>query len=147
MTSFREILEAVIAKLKKECNEIPIVSQDVEEGFKRPSFFISIENPKIENCMTNVQEKTGDIRIVFFPTHKQKNQIEILETQELLSKTFLKDNKIWLKNGSCIEVSEADMETVDKILHFDFKIWLAEEYEREVTAENMEELVINQEVE
>jgi len=147
ITSSKKILEAVISKLREQNTGISITSQDIEEGFKRPSFFVSLENLKAENYMNSFQEKSGDIRIVFFPTHKHKNQEEILDTQDLLSDVFLKEKKIALENGSCIDVSEVDIDVVDKVLHFDFKIWLAEEYEREVAAENMEELVINQEVE
>lgn len=147
ITSSKKILEAVIDKLREQSTEISITSQDIEEGFKRPSFFVSLENLKVENYMNSFQEKSGDIRISFFPTHKHKNQEEILGIQDLLSELFLKEKKIALENGSYIHVSEGEIDVVDKVLHFDFKIWLAEEYEREVTAENMEELVINQEVE
>lgn len=95
ITSSKKILEAVITKLRDQNIGISITSQDIEEGFKRPSFFVSLENLKAENYMSSFQEKSGDIRIVFFPTHKHKNQEEVLDTQDLLSEIFLKRRRYY----------------------------------------------------
>ena len=136
-----EILKAVIGKIRAR-SDIAITSQDIEEGFERPSFFVSLENIKQKNHMSNALERTGDIRISFFPSNKHKNQVEILDTQDLLTDIFQKERDIKLESGSVIQVDEADVDVVDKVLHFDFKIWLLELYDREITAENMEELII-----
>lgn len=146
MIKFEDILSAVITKLKTGIPGIKVKSQDIEEGFKRPSFFVELDNIKIDDFMRSFQERKLTVRISYFPTDKNKNQLELLKMRDSLNETFIKENLIYITEDMVVEVEKVNIVVVDKILHFDFKIYLSEEYEREITNELMEELHMNEEV-
>ncbi len=148
----KNILKSVIDKIRDKnitVNDasVSISSQDITEGFSRPSFFVNLDNLKSENHMNNALERTGDIRISYFPSSKNKNQEEILDIQDTLREIFLENKEIMLENGSVIEINEVEEDVVDKILHFDFKFWLMELYERNTEAEMMEDIILNENIE
>ncbi len=89
----RDILKGVIGKLRSMGTGFTVSSQDVTEGFERPSFFVSLKPSKSKNHMSNALERSGDVRIVYFPTSKYYNQEEILDMQDLLRETFLENKK------------------------------------------------------
>ena len=121
MTGFVDIQAAIVSKLRKIDPDVDVNSADVEEGFKRPCFFIDIVDVNVENLMDRIEEKEIEFDVVYFPKHPKKNQIDLLEMRDKLTKSF-------------VEIFE-----VDKILHCRFNIFIAEEYEK-VYEGNMEEL-------
>lgn len=142
MISFRKILASIVAKLDKNIPGIEVNSQDIEEGFKRPSFFIELDNININDYMTKIQERNITVRITYFPSKPKKNQIELLDIMDKLQKTFIEDNSIELEKDFFTEVEDAEMVIVDRVVHFSFDIYISEEYERAITNELMEELEI-----
>lgn len=142
MTTFREILAAVVKKIKDNFPDIEIQTQDIEEGFKRPSFFVEATDVKISDFMTRYQEKNFRIRIAYFPTKPNKNQIELLEILDKLSVAFVEQNEVWLDEECCLVPENSDSAIVDRVLHFNFDLYLSEAYKKEEKAENMENIII-----
>ena len=143
MTTLVEILKSVIRKLKTGCPGIRIYSKDIEEGFKRPCFFVDLSNIKENDSMGAVLEKNIKVRIRFFPTDPKVNQFEILEMLDELNKIFLYERTIFVSETMAFECSSVEKDIIKKVLHYDFKIFIAEEYERIVTAEMMDEIIIS----
>ncbi|MGL5717394.1 MAG: phage tail terminator family protein [Paraclostridium sp.] len=139
MTSFLEIQSAIVSKLSKIAPEVDVNSSDVEEGFKRPSFFIDMLDVDVENLMDKFQERELEFDIIYFPKHPKKNQIDLLEMREILTKAFVEEKYFNITDDLVVEATEVKIFEIDKVLHCEFKIFISEEYLREYEY-NMEEL-------
>lgn len=144
MLAIGKVTTAVKNKLEKHFKNIHIQSQDISEGFKRPSFFIELNNIKVQDFMTKLQETDLTVRISFFPSKVNYNTGEIYSTMDKLNNIFIEDNLLELEEGYMTEVNESDISVVDKVLHFNFDITLCEEYVRKLhNEEKMEEIEID----
>ena len=144
MLAINRATAAVKKKLENTFKNIKIQSQDISEGFKRPSFFIELDNININDFMTKLQETELTVRISYFPSKVNYNTSEIYSTLDILNRTFIEDNLLELEEGYVTEVNESNISVVDKVLHFDFDIFLSEEYVRKLhNEETMEELEID----
>ncbi|MGL5745440.1 MAG: phage tail terminator family protein [Cetobacterium sp.] len=139
MTSFLEIQSAIVSKLSKIAPEVDVNSSDVEEGFKRPSFFIDMLDVDVENLMDKFQERELEFDIIYFPKHPKKNQIDLLEMREILTKAFVEEKYFNITDDLVVEATEVKIIEIDKVLHCEFKIFISEEYLREYEY-NMEDL-------
>lgn len=139
MTSFLEIQSAIVSKLSKIAPEVDVNSSDVEEGFKRPSFFIDMLDVDVENLMDKFQERELEFDIIYFPKHPKKNQIDLLEMREILTKAFAEEKYFNITDDLVVEATEVKIFEIDKVLHCEFKIFISEEYAR-TYEHNMEEL-------
>ena len=140
MTKYEDILASVVSKLEARFSEITIESNDVEEGFDRPSFFTSLDGISSSDFMDVSVDRNMTARIIYFPTHKTKNQVELLSMMDSLDELFLRENIIKIDEDVSIEVEQVDLKIVSKVLHCSFKIVLCEDYERPVAEFNMEDL-------
>ena len=144
MLAINRVTAAVKKKLKNTFKNIDIQSQDISEGFKRPSFFIELDNIKVNDFMKKLQETELTVRISYFPSKVNYNTSEIYSTLDILNRTFIEDNLLELEEGYVTEVNESNISVVDKVLHFDFDVFLSEEYIRKLhNEETMEELEID----
>lgn len=144
MLAINRVTAAVKKKLENTFKNIKIQSQDISEGFKRPSFFIELDNININDFMTKLQETELTVRISYFPSKVNYNTSEIYSTLDVLNRTFIEDNLLELEEGYVTEVNESNISVIDKVLHFDFDIFLSEEYVRKLhNEETMEELEID----
>lgn len=146
MVKFEQILSSVILKLKTKIPDIDVQSQDIEEGFLRPSFFVELDSIKIDDLMKKLQGKKLTVRVIYFPSDKKKNQLELLQMRDSLNECFVVDNVLQIDDDTATDILSASFSESNNILHFDFDIYIAEMYVREITAELMEELNLEQEV-
>lgn len=149
MLAINRVTAAVKKKLKNTFKNIDIQSQDISEGFKRPSFFIELDNINVNDFMTKLQETELTVRISYFPSKINYNTSEIYSTLDILNQTFVEDNLLEMEEGYITEVNECNISVVDRVLHFDFDIFLSEEYVRKLHNEETIqefEIDINKEV-
>lgn len=142
MTTYENILTAVMKKLK---NKFPLIEQesnDIEEGFKRPSFFATIDNIGVIDFMDVSKDNSMTIRIIYFPKHKKVNQVELLTMMNDLSDLFLTDKTLEISDEISVEMEEIKLRTIDKVLHCDFDLTLYENYNKEEDHEAMSDLQI-----
>lgn len=139
MTGFVDIQAAIVSKLRKIDPEVDVNSADVGEGFKRPCFFIDIVDVNVENLMDRIEEKEIEFDVVYFPKHPKKNQIDLLEMRDKLTKSFVENSYFNITDDLVVQATDVEIFEVDKILHCRFNIFIAEEYEK-VYEGNMEEL-------
>ncbi|WP_096199513.1 phage tail terminator family protein [Bacillus sp. FJAT-45350] len=139
MISYKDILNVITTKLIKEFR-IEINSNDVKEGFKRPSFFVDFDN--VRRSSTEEQIERGlTIRIYYFPSDRNKNEVELLDVQEELESLF--ELKLGVFDRS-FNIIETFSEVTDGVLNFSFDIEYFEGKEIE-EAEPMENLEFNNE--
>lgn len=111
-----QINKAINDKIKAEFPNIPILSSDVEEGFGRPSFFVSLETNRIESFQFNtLREMT--CRILYFPKDRFVFKEEAYDVMDRLEKLFGLNFSV---AGRTITIDAATSDIIDKVLHFDF---------------------------
>ena len=141
MITYKDIKKAVNTLLIKQFG-IEINSNDVEEGFIRPSFFVSFDDTLRSSTVDQI-EKSLTIRIYYFPTDRYNNSIELLEVQEELENLF--DLKLPVKDR-LFNIFEAESVVTDGVLAFSFDIEFLEgreiEYGSVSNTELMQELDI-----
>ncbi|QMV43740.1 phage tail terminator family protein [Cohnella cholangitidis] len=128
----KAINEAVIAKYP----EIPVMSNDVKEGFPRPSFFVQMEDVTADNRLY-VSERSMTVRIYFFPKDRNKPNAEMLDKIDGLQEVF--DLNIKVEDRS-ITINETNADTADGVLHFDFSFMYLESRLKEPTEPLMAEI-------
>jgi hypothetical protein len=117
MITYKDIKLAINNLLIKKFN-IEINSNDVKEGFKRPSFFVSFDD-MVRSSSTDQVEKSMTMRIYYFPTNKDNCSIELLDVQEQLENLF--DLKLVVLDRK-LNVLEASSVVTDGVLEFSFEI-------------------------
>lgn len=147
MLGISKVIVAIKKKLNKAFPKIEVQMQDIEEGFKRPSFFIELANIKSKDFMKNFKDNSLTVRIIYFPSHPHKNQLELLKMMDELDKIFIEDNILELDVDFRTEIYEADKNVVDKVLHYNFDIYFSEQYIKEmIEVEMMENLELKMEM-
>lgn len=126
MITYKDIKIAVNALLTKELG-IEINSNDVKEGFTRPSFFVSFDNQNRSSTVSQI-EKSLTIRINYFPSNRYEYSIELMDIQERLENLF--DLKLAVKDRF-FNIIEATSTETDGVLDFSFDIEFSDA--REVT--------------
>lgn len=139
MTKFIDVQAAIVSKLRKIDPEVEINSSDIEEGFKRPCFYVDILNGKVNNLMDKFQEKNLEFDILYFPKHPKKNQIDLLEMRDKLTESFVENSYFNIMDDLVVQATDVDIFEVDKVLHCKFNIFISEEYVR-TYEHDMEEL-------
>ncbi|WP_163468474.1 DUF6838 family protein [Fusobacterium sp. IOR10] len=134
MITIKNILENIHEKLTIAFPGIEIQSQDMKEGFIRPSFKFYSSDVNVKNGMKKFRETEATINIVYFPKHQEINQEELLDTLEKLNEIFQDNNMLIIKEKIYIEIEEIDSSIVDKTLYFDFDI----NFEEEIPVEEKE---------
>lgn len=140
MITYKQIKKAINDLLISNF-KIPVNSQDVEEGFIRPSFFVEFSNLTRYGLESQIHKSVG-IRIYFFPTTLKNSSLEILEVQEKLGEVF--DTKLKVEDRF-FNILETSSEVVDKTLQFEFEFEFEEGREVE-DSELMQALKYNYEV-
>ncbi|MEF3313324.1 hypothetical protein PV433_31020 [Paenibacillus sp. GYB004] len=131
-----EINKAINNKIKAAFPGIEIQSRDVEEGFKRPSFFVSLETSQTEAYLSNrLREMT--CRILFFPTDKHLYKEEAYGVMDKLETLFVLN---FAAGSRVITIGSATADIVDKVVHYDFDFAFYEDTQESETGELMQEL-------
>ena len=139
MTKFIDIQAAIVSKLRKIDPEVEINSSDIEEGFKRPCFYVDMLNGKVNNLMDKFQEKNLEFDILYFPKHPKKNQIDLLEMRDKLTESFVENSYFNITDDLVVQATDVNIFEVDKVLHCKFNIFISEQYIKTYEF-NMEEL-------
>lgn len=135
-----QINKAINDKIKQEFPGIMIQSRDVEEGFKRPSFYVNIETTNTETFQFNLR-RDFTCRILFFPTDRYDHKEEAYGVQDRLEMLF---GLSFVAGSRTITINEAESDIYDKVLHYDFYFSYYENAGEEETGEKMQELAYNE---
>ena len=127
MITYKDIKKAVNTRLSTKFEGIEINSNDVTEGFNRPSFFVQITNP-IRTGEVDQVYKSLTVQVYYFPTNHNDNSIELLEIQESLESAF--DMKLLIEDRY-ININDTNTVETDGVLNlsFDIAFYDGREYE------------------
>ena len=116
MITYKDIKIAINTRLKTL--GIEITSRDVTEGFKRPSFFVQLDN-SVRSADENQVYKSMTVEIYYFPSDRYEYSVEVLDIQERLENLF--DLKLPIKDR-LINIDEANTIITDGVLNFSFEL-------------------------
>lgn len=121
MVSYIDLKKAVNTALKKiqlNGQPISITSQDVTEGFSRPSFFVQMETTERSSDLDN-NHRAIRITVYYFPTDRYEYSVEVLKIQEALENVF--DLKLRVSDR-LLNIQESESMIVDGVLNFMFDV-------------------------
>ncbi|QEK12581.1 hypothetical protein FQB35_09720 [Crassaminicella thermophila] len=144
MLTYMDIKKAINDKLKTQFTNIKIESNNIQEGIKRPSFFVQLDNIDTKNFMTVGRDRNLTVRIYYFPSDRYKNEIELLNIKDDLETLFLYDGVLdvngYLADIDNIELDVVDNKGQDKVLHCYFDLKFYENWNKTDEHEEMEDL-------
>ena len=139
MLTRAKINKAINDKIKSEFAGIKIQSQDVEEGFSRPSFYVSLETKRTEHFQrTMLREMT--CRILFFPTDRHEYKEEAYDVQDRLEMLFGLNFAV---EDRVITIDGAQSDVIDKVVHYDFDFAYHEDTSKPEDGETIQEMEFN----
>lgn len=136
MIKYTDILTSINSVLDEHFPSIEIQSNDVSEGFNRPSFFVKFSNITKSSSLEHFN-RSMTVRIYYFPSDINNNSLELLETQEILEGAF--DLKLTVLDRF-LNIEDMDIDTVDGVLHCYFDINYSDTKDIQVESELMETL-------
>lgn len=117
MITYKDIKKAINTLLINEFG-YEINSNDVKEGFIRPSFFVEFDN--VNRSATEEQTMRNlTISIYFFPTDRVNYSLEVLDVTERLENLF--DLKLSVLDRK-FNIDEVTSNVADGVLVFEFDI-------------------------
>ncbi|EON70459.1 phage tail terminator family protein [Lysinibacillus sphaericus] len=132
-------IKASINQILKSNFKIPVIAQDIEKGFERPSFTVYFDNVKIETLYSQF-ETSLTVRIYYFTEIESVNgSLEILDMQQQLPILF--GNNLKVKDRA-IHISDVDSSVVDGILMCEFSL-LFEQFD-EINDSNKDALLMQE---
>ncbi len=141
MLSLKNIKLAINELIINKFPGIDIQSNDVKEGFKRPSFFVDFDNVYKIDHLSNF-ERGMTVRIYYFPSDRHKYQLEVLEKQEEIEGLFRLGFTIGDRHLSIANSIESDV--IDGVLEVSFELRYFDSHEDNgPEGPKMEELSLN----
>lgn len=136
MLSLKDIKLAVNNKIKEQFPDVDIQSKDVKEGFKRPSFFVQLDNIQRDTRLyTAVRDIT--VRIYYFAEDRYKNDLENMDVLDGLESCF---NLNFTAGGKVITINDTRGQTIDGVLEFEFDFQFYEDVQEPDDSDLMQEL-------
>lgn len=135
-----QINKAINELIKGEFPNVPIQSRDVEEGFQRPSFFVSLETNRSEAFQFNVLREMT-CRILYFPSKKDLYKEEAYGVMDRLEKLFGLNFSV---ENRVITIEGAETDIIDKVVHYDFDFSYYDSNTQDDDSPLMQELSYNE---
>ena len=138
--SLKNIKLSINNKIIEKFPHIDLQSRDIKEGFKRPSFFVQLDNLSKTDYLYSF-ERSLTVRIHYFPSDRYEYQLEILEKQEVIEELF--------KLGLAVEdrfisiVDGIESEIVDGVLLISFDLKYFDSNESHEEGKKMQELIVD----
>lgn len=139
MLTLKQIDKAITSLLLSNFPNIEVQESDVEEGFQRPSFFVSLETNRTETFQFNrLREMT--CRIYYFPSDRYVYSAEVQDVQDQLEIIFGLNLAV---KDRIITIDGAESYVVDKVLQYSFDFTYHENIDVEDAGELMQEIEYN----
>lgn len=113
MITLQDIFKAVNALIKTKYPDIDVTDSDVKEGFKRPSFFTTVDEVSKTDYLHNFR-RTMTLIVYYFPESRYSYKIDILEKIQGLEEIFNKS--ISVKDRVIHLVDDIESDIVDGVL-------------------------------
>lgn len=139
MLTLKQIDKAIADMLNNHFPDIEIQSSDVEEGFKRPSFFMQLDNINTDTRQYYAI-RTMTARIYYFPSSRYEYSLEVLDMQDQLNSVF---NLNFPVGDRVITIDETRSQVIDKVLEFEFDFEYHDYIKLDDDGDLMQELILD----
>lgn len=136
MITTSDLITAISKKLKTNYPDTKVWSTDKDKDFGKKCFFIKYTSSK--DGKPEFIHEWGEVRIYYFPSDEDINQIENLKMQEQLSQLFL--FRIFITDTFAVPIDEVQFEIDDDVLVMSFDYEMYQTIDTEADLPNMEEL-------
>ena len=139
MITLEDVKIAINTLLGVQFPSIPVISQDIEKGFKRPSMSVYLEDVKIESLESQI-EMGFDVFIYYFPElHNEGASLDLLNMQFQLPMAI---GSHIIVSDRALHVNEPTSDLVDGVLVHQFSM-LFEQFNEVKDPEKDAQLVRN----
>jgi hypothetical protein len=139
MLTLKQIILAIDEVILAKFPTIEIQATDVKEGFKRPSFFVQLDNISSDTGLY-FSKRSMTTRIYYFPSNRHNYSLELIDMQDGLESIFKLNFEV---ENRVITIAETRGQTIDGVLEFEFDFEFTEKLEIEDLGDPMEELDYN----
>lgn len=136
MITTADLITAISKKLKTNYPGTRVWSTDKDKDFGKKCFFIKYTSSK--GGKPEFIHEWGEVRVYYFPSDEDINQIELLKMQEQLSQLFL--FRIFVTDTFAVPIDEVQFEIDDDVLVMSFGYEMYQTIDTEADLLNMEEL-------
>ena len=112
MITTADLITAISKKLKTNYPGTRVWSTDKDKDFGKKCFFIKYTSSK--GGKPEFIHEWGEVRVYYFPSDEDINQIELLKMQEQLSQLFL--FRIFVTDTFAVPIDEVQFEIDDDVL-------------------------------
>ena len=137
MKTVADIIKAMTKVLNESFPDAKVWSTDKDEDFGKKCFFI--QYTANTDGKDEFAHDYGAIRLYYFPSDDKINRIELLNTQNALSKLFL--NRFFLDDSFAIPITELDFSISDDVLEMSFEYEMYQFVDVDADLPTMETLV------
>lgn len=146
MKSVIDVIASLSNLIQDVYPEYKLIDYDVEEGFNKPSFFISVENVSTSFVATDYIQESSDLEITFFAEDRYEGFLTLLDMKNNLMQLFTEPLEIADNFYVTLLDTTSEIYKADKVLTFSFTANIVNKVERNETDDYMENLYYKEEV-
>lgn len=146
MKTVIDVIKSLSDLIQENYSEYKLIDYDVEEGFEKPAFFISVENVNTSYVATDYVQESSDLEITFFAEDRYDGFLTLLDMKNNLMQLFKEPLEIGDNFYVTLLDTTSEIYKADKVLTFSFTANIVNKIERDETDYLMENLYYKEEV-
>lgn len=146
MKTVIDVIKSLSDLIQENYSEYKLIDYDVEEGFEKPAFFISVENVNTSYVATDYMQESSDLEITFFAEDRYDGFLTLLDMKNNLMLLFSEPLEIGDNFYVTLLDTTSEIYKADKVLTFSFTANIVNKIERDETDYLMENLYYKEEV-
>lgn len=146
MKSVIDVIASLSNLIQDTYPEYKLIDYDVDEGFDKPAFFVSVENVSTSFVATDYIQESSDLEITFFAEDRYEGFLTLLDMKNNLMQLFTEPLEIADNFYVTLLDTTSEIYKADKVLTFSFTANIVNKVERNETDDYMENLYYKEEV-
>lgn len=146
MKSVIDVIASLSNLIQDTYPEYKLIDYDVDEGFDKPAFFVSVENVSTSFIATDYIQESSDLEITFFAEDRYEGFLNLLDMKNNLMQLFTEPLEIADNFYVTLLDTTSEIYKADKVLTFSFTANIVNKVERNETDDYMENLYYKEEV-
>lgn len=146
MLSVIDVIRGLTELISEKYPNYPVCDMDIDENYRRPSYFIDVEDVNTSWVATDYIKESSNIQIVFFAENRYEGFLDLLDMKNNL--TVLFDEPLYISDETSeyyvsLLTTNSDLYKQDKVLTFNIQAELIQKIERVDNNPYMEQLECN----
>lgn len=146
MLSVIDVIRGLTELISEKYPNYPVCDMDIDENYRRPSYFIDVEDVNTSWVATDYIKESSNVQIVFFAENRYEGFLDLLDMKNNL--TVLFDEPLYISDETSeyyvsLLTTNSDLYKQDKVLTFNIQAELIQKIERVDNSPYMEQLNCN----